>query len=233
MPKKTTLNNMQKHELCVYACDNKKTQFQYVDWIKNKWNLSINESTVSRILKTSKERLENKIINSNTKRHKTVTYPKLDLALKEFMLIYQHQTILSDALLVEKAKALADGLGISQEALNFSLGWLYKFKNQNSIRLCLFQGESVSANEVAISNIMPDEVNINTIRNCWYHTKILSEDTNSYLQSSLEEHRQATDSVLNDIADALDALDFFDPMQVDEFLAIPEENIIYEVLSDD
>ncbi|CAG8728634.1 18363_t:CDS:1, partial [Dentiscutata erythropus] len=40
-------------------------------------------------------------------------------------------------------------------------------------------------------------------------------------------------SILDDIADALEALDFLDPMQVDEFLAIAEENIIYEVPSDD
>ncbi|CAG8667237.1 13590_t:CDS:2, partial [Dentiscutata heterogama] len=42
-----------------------------------------------------------------------------------------HQTVLTDALLVEKAKVLADDLGITQETLNFSPGWLYKFKNRN------------------------------------------------------------------------------------------------------
>ena len=106
-------------------------------------------------MKTTKERLDDNNINSNTKRHRAVTYPELDLALKEFVLIYQHRTILTDALLVEKAKVIADSLGISQGALSFFPGWLYKFKNQNSIRLHKLQGESASANIVAINNVMP------------------------------------------------------------------------------
>ncbi|CAG8659031.1 463_t:CDS:2, partial [Gigaspora rosea] len=62
---------------------------------------------------------------------------------------------------------------------------------------------------------------------------ILSADANSDLRSSLEDFRQTTNPVLNDIADALNALDLLDPMQVEEYLAIPEENIVYEVPSND
>jgi len=54
--------------------------------------------------------------------------------LKEFVLNYQHQTILSDAILIEKAKMIAEGLGIPQNALQFSSGWLHKFKDRNGIR---------------------------------------------------------------------------------------------------
>ncbi|CAG8815239.1 22468_t:CDS:2, partial [Racocetra persica] len=46
------------------------------------------------------------------KRHRIVIIPELELALKEFILIYQHCTILSDAMMIEKAKLLADELGI-------------------------------------------------------------------------------------------------------------------------
>ncbi|CAG8786827.1 279_t:CDS:1, partial [Gigaspora rosea] len=59
-----------------------------------------------------------------------------------------------------------------------------------------------------------NKVNSNTIQNCWYHTQILSKDTNFYLRSFLENHHQTTDPVLDDIADAIEALDFLDPMQV-------------------
>ncbi|CAG8621804.1 3086_t:CDS:2, partial [Dentiscutata heterogama] len=100
MPKRTTLTAEQKNELCAYALD---------------------KSTISRILKTSEERLGNGISNSKTKRHRAVTYPELDLALKEFVLIYQHRTVLTDALLVKKVK------------------------NQNGIRLQQLQEEAVSA----------------------------------------------------------------------------------------
>ncbi|CAG8814769.1 6601_t:CDS:2, partial [Cetraspora pellucida] len=40
----------------------------------------------------------------------------LELALKEFILIYQHHTILSDAMMIKKAKLLADELGLHEEA---------------------------------------------------------------------------------------------------------------------
>src|SRR6185437_11764994 len=155
MPKRTTLTEEQKSELCVFARVNKKNRSQYVDWIENKWGLRVDESTISRILKTSEERLDNGISNFKTKRHRAVTYPELDLTLKEFVLIYQHRTVLTDALLVEKAKVLADGLGIPQGTLNFSPGWLYKFKNRNGIRLRQLQGEAASADMVAINNVMP------------------------------------------------------------------------------
>ncbi|CAG8791993.1 6909_t:CDS:1, partial [Gigaspora rosea] len=39
--------------------------------------------------------------------------------------------------------------------------------------------------------------------------------------------------MLNDIANALEALDFLNPMQANKFLGIFKKNIIYEVLSDD
>ena len=77
-----------------------------------------------------------------------------------------------------------------------------------------------------------DEVKANTIRNCWYHTKILSADENDSDSSSLEDFRQTTDPIIDDIANVLESLGLPDPMTVEEYLAIPEENIVYEVLTD-
>ncbi|CAG8588554.1 1348_t:CDS:2, partial [Dentiscutata heterogama] len=58
-----------------------------------------------------------------------------------------------------------------------------------------------------------------------HYTKI----PDSYLQSSLGDQHQTTDPVLDDIADALEALDLLNSMQVGKFLAIAKENIVYEV----
>ncbi|CAG8646856.1 29200_t:CDS:2, partial [Racocetra persica] len=58
------------------------------------------------------QRLSNEIVNLDAKRHRTVTVLELELALKEFILIYQHRTILSNTMMIEKAKLLADELGI-------------------------------------------------------------------------------------------------------------------------
>uniref|UniRef100_U9SGN9 Uncharacterized protein n=1 Tax=Rhizophagus irregularis (strain DAOM 181602 / DAOM 197198 / MUCL 43194) TaxID=747089 RepID=U9SGN9_RHIID len=64
--KRTILTEIQKREICTYARDNKRTCTQY----------------------TAEKRFNSKTISSNTKRHKPVTYPELELALKEFVLDY-------------------------------------------------------------------------------------------------------------------------------------------------
>ncbi|CAB5385172.1 hypothetical protein RhiirA5_435947 [Rhizophagus irregularis] len=115
MPNKNTaLTDIQKYELCLYAHNNKKTRTQYVDWIEQ----------------NKEKQLTTEITKSEAKRHKPVTVPVLELALKEFVLCYQHKTILSDAILIEKAKILASELEVPQGMLQFSKGWLQKFKER-------------------------------------------------------------------------------------------------------
>jgi len=123
----TTLTDAQKRALCVYARNNKKTRRQYVDWIEEQWGFRVDESTISRILKTLEKRLSTEVLNTEAKRHRSVAVPELELALKEYVLNYQHRTVLSDAMLIEKAKLFADGFGIPQDTLRFSHGWLQKF----------------------------------------------------------------------------------------------------------
>src|SRR6266511_1669881 len=127
--KRTTLTELQKRDFCIYTRDNnKKTRAQYVNWIDEQWGLKVDESTITCILQTSERQLGSEIINPNVKQHKPVSYPKLELAFKEFVLDYQHRTILSDAILIEKAKLLANGLEIPEDTLKFSSGWLQGFK---------------------------------------------------------------------------------------------------------
>ena len=153
--KRTTLSEIQKRELCIYARDNKRTRAQYVNWIEEKWSVRVNESTITRILQTAEERLGSETINPNSKHHKSVTYPELELALKEFVLNYQYRTVLSNAILIEKAKMIADGLDIPRDALQFSSGWLHKFKDRNGIRQRKLEGEASSADETAIADALP------------------------------------------------------------------------------
>ena len=97
--KRTTLTESQKRALCSYAYANKKKRIEYVNWVEE---LQVNESTISRILKTGEQRLNSKLISPDIKRHKPILYPELELALKEFFLNYQHRTVLTDALLIQK-----------------------------------------------------------------------------------------------------------------------------------
>src|SRR4051812_23997864 len=100
MPKKNiSLLDIQKYELCLYACDNKKTRTQYVDWVEQKWEVRVNESTITRTLQSKEKQLTTEVANPEAKHHKSVAVPKLELAFKEFVLCYQHKTILSDAIL--------------------------------------------------------------------------------------------------------------------------------------
>ena len=50
---------------------------------------------------------------------------------------------------------IANGLDIPQDALQFSSGWLHKFKDRNGIRQWKLGGEASSADEAAIANALP------------------------------------------------------------------------------
>ncbi|CAG8693542.1 3958_t:CDS:2, partial [Dentiscutata heterogama] len=100
--------------------------------------------------------LSNEVTSPETKYYKAVAIPKLELALKKFILIYQNHTSLSDAMIVEKAKLLAEKLGVSKGKLYFSARWI------------LEQGW--------------EEVLADTISNCWNHTQILPPSA-SYLDN--------------------------------------------------
>ena len=50
---------------------------------------------------------------------------------------------------------IADKLDIPWDVLQFSLRWLYKFKERNRIRQRKLEGEASSADEAAIANALP------------------------------------------------------------------------------
>jgi hypothetical protein len=77
-----------------------------------------------------------------------------------------------------------------------------------------------------------EEVDAEIIRNCWHHTKILP-DADVDLRNIPEDIYRNENLVLDDLVDALQALNLPYPMRVEEFLNIPEENVIYEVPKDD
>jgi hypothetical protein len=78
-----------------------------------------------------------------------------------------------------------------------------------------------------------NEVSPDTIRNCWRHTNILSAATNADLRNLSDNVRRSTDTSLDDLAEALKSLHFPDAMNVEEFLNLPDEDIVYEMPDDD
>jgi hypothetical protein len=71
-----------------------------------------------------------------------------------------------------------------------------------------------------------NEVTPKIIHNCWHHTGIL-------LNTELLDDIKTDDLILDEISKALDALNLLNPIPAEEFLNIPEENIIYEIPDDD
>ena len=57
-------------------------------------------------------------------------------------------------ILIKKAKMIADGLDILRDALQFSSGWLHKFKDRNGIHQWKLEGEASSADETAIADAL-------------------------------------------------------------------------------
>ena len=76
MPPKTkiTLTDAQKYEFCLYAHHNNNpgTRIEYVNWIENKWNVRVSESTVSRILQKKEEQLSTEVNALKAKRHRSI-----------------------------------------------------------------------------------------------------------------------------------------------------------------
>jgi hypothetical protein len=145
--KRNTLSSAQKLEVWLHIEAEVKrgvklTNRAIVEYILREYGLTVSESTASRINKAKQETIVVDSVIPNAKRHKPVQYPTFELALKEFVLGFQHKTILSDALLVEKAKQLADNLGVPAGSLQFSHGWLQKFKNRHGIHQQKLHGEA-------------------------------------------------------------------------------------------
>ncbi|CAG8818665.1 32553_t:CDS:2, partial [Racocetra persica] len=71
-----------------------------------------------------------------------------------------HQTILSDALLIEKAKMLANELGVPKDKLQFSSRWLQKFKERNGVcqRKLYGEADSVDLNVIARSLLLLNDL---------------------------------------------------------------------------
>ncbi len=93
-------------------------------------------------MQTKDKRLTTEVIKPDAKHHKSVIVPELELTLKEFVLTYQHKTILSDALLIKKAKLLADELQVPQGTLQVCqilLNYLILFNFINFICLIYFK----------------------------------------------------------------------------------------------
>jgi len=76
-----------------------------------------------------------------------------------------------------------------------------------------------------------NEITTETIYNCWNHTKILH-NTEHLDDIEADDDIEAGDFVLDEISRMLEILNLPNFMGAEEFLNIPDDNIIYEVPED-
>jgi len=77
-----------------------------------------------------------------------------------------------------------------------------------------------------------EEITADTIQHCWCHTKILPIGMEADLRNLSDNSHAIEDSISDELCKALEKLDLSDSMEVDEFLSIADENVIYEVPDD-
>lgn len=147
---KTTLTNKQRQDIVTYKSKHPSiTNVELVDWVKKEFKLDVHPSTIGRLIK-NKDDIRN---NPTTKRQRTVQHPELENALLEWVLQNQERVILSDAILIEKAKTFAQMLEIPD--LKFSQGWLYKFKQRHGLGQVKKHGEDASVDDAVVAAAIP------------------------------------------------------------------------------
>jgi hypothetical protein len=90
--------------------------------------------------------IEYNSIYALSKRSRQVKVPQLNEALRIWVgQALSSRMFISDAILKEKAIFFAYGLGLPENTLTFSNGWLMRFKKKNGLRRRKLHGESASA----------------------------------------------------------------------------------------
>jgi Tc5 transposase DNA-binding domain/Fission yeast centromere protein N-terminal domain len=149
---KTTLNNEQRIAIITFKDQNPNiSNIDLVEWVKKKFNLDVHQSTISRLIKHR----ENINGNPSAKRQRAVQYPDIENALQEWILRSQSKIILTDAILMEKAKNFAQILHISDIDFKFSHGWLSKFKKRHGVGQIKKHGEEASADHTIATTVIP------------------------------------------------------------------------------
>ncbi|CAJ0638493.1 16325_t:CDS:2, partial [Entrophospora sp. SA101] len=124
-----------------------KTHKEIADYFSEIKQLTIDRSTITKIL-SDKEKWIN--ISSSTHynifHHKSVKFPDLEKAMSFWISQVSAQgLVIIDKVVAEKVKVLGERLGIDENDLVFSNGWLCRFKQRNNLKAVRIHGEANSA----------------------------------------------------------------------------------------
>ncbi|CAG8629508.1 5750_t:CDS:1, partial [Scutellospora calospora] len=147
---RSRISDTQKKEICEIAKKNPSYRHQEIaqEFTNLYPNLKIDRSIVTKILKQADEYNQLKINEQADKtfRHRSVKHLRLELAMNIWVeQVITNGFIISDSLIKEKDHQFAKELGIFEESLGFSNGWVTKFKKRNGLRKTIMHGEAASA----------------------------------------------------------------------------------------
>ncbi|CAG8788776.1 8205_t:CDS:2 [Gigaspora margarita] len=149
---KTTLNNKQRKDIIDFKNKNPNiSNIDLAEWVKKEFSLEVHPATIGCLIKNKNDIGD----NLSTKRQRTVQYPDFENTLFEWILQNQNQIIISDTILIEKAKKFAKLLNIPDSDLKFSHGWLYKFKRRHELGQIKKHGEDASVDDNVVANTIP------------------------------------------------------------------------------
>ena len=133
--------------------DPNMTHEELKNWFNDKYKLSIERSTVSKIIK--KFIINNEEKNLNVKKNRKPKFPHLESALFEWVLRYENVATITDGILLEKAKQFGQKMNIQDHNFTYSSCWLGRFKARYNISLRNKEGESESADLTLINSELP------------------------------------------------------------------------------
>ena len=149
---RTDISIGRKKEICEYKDKNPSaTQGDIAVIFQKQWGISIARRTVGDILKRKADWESTEGYQLKTKRTKKPKFDELEQALSLwFSSMEAKKAIITDAILVGKAKEFASRLGC--EDFKASNGWLSRFKNRRGISCRTLHGEASSVDPIVVSS---------------------------------------------------------------------------------
>ncbi|EUC58281.1 tigger transposable element-derived protein, partial [Rhizoctonia solani AG-3 Rhs1AP] len=138
---------------------------QMADYLRERGFATIHPTTISRYVRDEALVRERATLSTNSsalKHCRRVKLPAIDAALHAWLLdmVRRHRRA-SDYHICEKARGLCQAAGIPDEdALEFSRGWLARFKKRHGFKRIRFHGERASA---PIENVAPEQARLRSI----------------------------------------------------------------------
>jgi hypothetical protein len=152
VPKKTRcrLSNAQRKQMCEYSKKNPFARHQDIadEFMQRYPGLKLDRSTISKVLKKKEQYLllEENSTTQNRYKNRRAKYPELEMAMNLWVSqVSAAGLILTDELVKLKGRDFGQHLGIPDDNVKFSNGWITNFKKWNSLRRYQLHGEASSA----------------------------------------------------------------------------------------